>query len=108
MVITKDIDSTSPSFWLACSQGDTYSKVTIDFMRANGKEKVKYLEIVLNHVIISSVEPTVSGEGLPVESIGLKYASVKWTYTVQGIDGKKGGSNPQMWSLAKNKATEAV
>lgn len=108
MVFTKDIDSTSPSLWLACSQGDTYNKVTIDFMRANGKEKVKYLEIVLNHVIVSSVTPAVEDEGLPMEKVALKYASVKWTYTVQGVDGKKGGSNPQMWSLAKNKATEAI
>lgn len=108
MIFTKDIDSTSPSLWLACSQGDTYNKVTIEFMRASGKDKVKYLEIVLNHVIVSSVTPCVREEGLPTETIALKYASVKWTYTVQGIDGKKGGSNPQMWSLAKNKATEAV
>lgn len=108
MVFTKDIDATSPSLWLACSQGDTYGKVTIDFMRASGKDKVKYLEIVLNHVIVASVEPSVREEGLPVERFSLKYASVKWTYTVQGIDGKKGGSNPQMWSLAKNRATEAV
>jgi len=77
-------------------------------MRANGKDKVKYLEIVLNHVIVSSVTPSVAEEGLPLEAVALKYASVKWTYTVQGIDGKKGGSNPQMWSLAKNKATEAI
>lgn len=108
MIFVKDIDSTSPSIWLACSQGDTFDKVTIEFMRASGKEKVKYLEIVLHHVIISSVMPSVQAEGLPTESIALKYASVKWTYTVQGIDGKKGGSNPQMWSLSKNKATEAV
>ncbi|RJG06138.1 type VI secretion system tube protein Hcp [Noviherbaspirillum cavernae] len=108
MIFTKDIDSTSPSLWLACSQGDTFNKVTIEFMRASGKDKVKYLEIVLNHVIVSSVTPSVREEGLPTETVALKYASVKWTYTVQGIDGKKGGSNPQMWSLAKNKATEAV
>jgi type VI secretion system secreted protein Hcp len=108
MMFTKDIDSTSPSFWLACSQGDTFNKVTIEFMRASGKDKVKYLEIVLNKVIVSSVAPSVQEEGLPTEAISLKYASVKWTYTVQGIDGKKGGSNPQMWSLSKNKATEAV
>src|SRR3569833_623685 len=100
MEFMKDIASPSPSLWLACSQGDTYDKVTIDFMRANGKEKVKYLEIVQHHVIVSSVTPAVKEEGLPMEKVALKYASVKWTYTVQGIDGKKGGSNPQMWSLA--------
>jgi type VI secretion system secreted protein Hcp len=108
MLFTKDIDSSSPSFWVACSQGDTFSKVTIEFMRASGKDKVKYLEIVLHNVIVSSVSPSVADDELPQEIIGLKYASVKWTYTIQGIDGKKGGSNPQMWSLAKNKATEAV
>jgi type VI secretion system secreted protein Hcp len=108
MVFTKDVDSTSPSLWLACSQGDTFDKVTIEFMRASGKDKVKYLEIVLHKVIVSSVAPAVQSEGLPTEQLSLKYASVKWTYTVQGIDGKKGGSNPQMWSLSKNKATEAV
>lgn len=108
MVFVKDIDSTSPSLWVACSQGDTFKKVTIEFMRASGKERIKYLEVVLNNVLISSVSPSVAGEGLPTEVFTLKYASVKWTYTIQGIDGKKGASNPQMWSLAKNKATEAV
>jgi type VI secretion system secreted protein Hcp len=108
MIFVKDMDSTSPSLWLACSQGDTFKKVTIEFMRASGKERVKYLEVVLNNVIVSSVAPSVAGEGLPSETFGLKYASVKWTYTIQGIDGKKGASNPQMWSLSKNKATEAV
>ncbi len=108
MIFVKDIDSTSPSMWLACSQGDTFKKVTIEFMRASGKERVNYLTIVLNNVIVSSIAPAVAGEGLPTETFGLKYASVKWTYTVQGIDGKKGANNPQMWSLSKNKATEAV
>lgn len=108
MVFTKDIDSTSPSLWLACSQGDTFSKVTIEFFRASGKEAIKYLEIVLNNALVGSVSPTVAGEGLPNETFTLKYASVKWTYTIQDIGGKKGASNPQMWSLSKNKATEAV
>ena len=108
MIFVKDIDSTSPSLWVACSQGDTYPKITLEFFRASGKEPLKYLEIVLNQAIVSSISPSVVGEGLPTETFTLKYASVKWTYTIQGIDGKKGASNPQMWSLAKNKATEAV
>lgn len=108
MVFTKDIDSTSPSLWLACSQGNTFKKVTIEFFRASGKDPVKYLEIILNNAMVGSVSPSVVGEGLPTETFTLKYASVKWTYAIQDIDGKKGASNPQMWSLSKNKATEAV
>lgn len=108
MTFVKDLDSTSPSLWVAASQGDTFKKVTIEFFRQSGKEPIKYLEILLNNAIVASVSPAVIGDGLPTETFGLKYASVKWTYTVQGIDGKKGASNPQMWSLSKNKATEAV
>jgi type VI secretion system secreted protein Hcp len=93
---------------LACSQGDTFRKVTIAFYRASGREPVKYLEIVLNRTIVSHVSSRVKGAGLPREVFSLKYASVKWIYTAQAIDGHKRGIHPQLWSLAKNKATEAV
>lgn len=108
MEFNKDIDSTSPSLWLACSQGDTFKRVTIEFYRANGRESIKYLEVVLHNVIVSKVRTYVETEGVPKESFNLKYAAVKWIYTVQNIDGKSGGRNPKIWSLSKNKATEAV
>jgi type VI secretion system secreted protein Hcp len=108
MVFTKDIDSTSPSIYQACSQGDLYKKVTIEFYRASGSKPIKYLEITLNNAMIGSVSPSVAGEGLPMETFTLKYASVKWVYTQQNLDHQAAGNNPKMWSLAKNSATEAI
>lgn len=108
MEFVKEIDSSSPSLWLACSQGDTFNKVNIEFYRASGNESLRYLEIVLNNAIVSSVMTYVESEGIPHERFSLQYASVKWIYTTQGIDGKKCANNPQVWSLSKNKASEAV
>lgn len=108
MEFVKEIDSSSPSLWLACSQGETFKRVNIEFYRAGGSAPLRYLEIVLNNAIVSKVITYVETDGIPRERFSLKYASVKWIYTVQGIDGKTCASNPQMWSLSKNGATEVV
>jgi type VI secretion system secreted protein Hcp len=108
MMFSKEMDLTSPSLWQACSQGEVFKTVTVEFYRASNTEPVKYLEIVLHNAMIGSVSPTANGEGLPTETLSLKYASVKWTYTKQDLDHNVSGNNPKMWSLAQNKATEAV
>jgi type VI secretion system secreted protein Hcp len=105
MVFTKDIDATSPKIWQACSAGQTYDKVTIDFMRADAQgsdKRVKYLQIILKHVVIGSVSPTVEGEGLPTEAFTLKYATVDWAYIRQDIKGGQLGTTAASWNLAQN------
>ncbi|MBB5019915.1 type VI secretion system secreted protein Hcp [Chitinivorax tropicus] len=102
MVFVKDLDQTSPKLWEACSAGHTFDEVTIDFMRADGANRVKYLEIKLKHVLISSVTPSVANEGIPSETFALKYAAIQWTYTAQGVEGGAKGNTNGAWSLAKN------
>lgn len=108
MIFVKDLDLTSPRLWEACSAGHTFDEVTIDFMRADGDKRVKYLEIKLKHVLVSAVSPTVQGEGIPVEQFALKYAAVQWTYTAQDIKGGTKGNKIAKWSLAKNTPTYDV
>lgn len=106
MVFTKDIDVVSPALYQAASGGTTFAEVTLDFMRADGDGKrVKYLEVKLKNVIVSSVAPQVQGEGLPTETFGLKYAAVQWRYTQQKIGGGQGGTSQGAWSLTKNDKT---
>ena len=62
-----------------------FDEVQIDFYRANGDKRIKYLQIKLKHVLVSSVTPTVSEEGVPLEGFGLKYAAVEWTYNHQHL-----------------------
>jgi type VI secretion system secreted protein Hcp len=109
MVFTKDLDLVSPALWQACSAGHTFDEVTIDFMRADGDKRIKYLQIKLKHALVSHVSPSVaSGEGLPQESFGLKYAAVEWNYIGQDIKGGQKGNRNGKWSLALNNATYGV
>lgn len=103
MAFVKDIDLVSPQLYQACSGGQTFSSVQVDFMRADGEGKrVKYLEIQLKNVLVASVDPAVHDEGLPTETFALKYAAVQWRYTQQKVDGGQGGTSQGAWSLTKN------
>jgi type VI secretion system secreted protein Hcp len=109
MTFSKDIDVVSPLLYQHASGGTTFDEVTVDFMRADGEgNRVKYLEIKMKYVIISSVTPSVVGEGLPTEQFSLKYAAVQWKYTQQNISGGQGGNAQGAWSLTKNDKTYAV
>lgn len=104
MVFTKDIDSISPLLWQACSDGTMHEQVEIHFMRAHGNKRVTYLEIKLKHVLVGSVTPSVQSEGLPKETLSLKYASVEWNYQRQKFDGSADAKKTGKWSLSTNKA----
>jgi type VI secretion system secreted protein Hcp len=109
MVFSKGMDVTSPQIYEAASGGTTFAEVTIDFLRSDGDDKrVKYMEIKLKNVIFSSVTPSTSAEGAPVEQFALKYAAVEWKYTKQQIAGGQGGITQGAWSLAKNNKTYTV
>jgi type VI secretion system secreted protein Hcp len=115
MVFTKDIDGATPKLLQACSAGTVINTVAIYFYRAQGGKNTvgnpastqtrhQYLKIDLKNVIIGSVSPSVSDEGIPAETFTLKYSAVKWTYDELDITGTKAGQvNIQgAWDLAKN------
>lgn len=109
MTFSKDIDAVSPLLYQHASGGTTFDEVTVDFMRADGEgNRVKYLEIKMKYVIVSSVTPSVVGEGLPTEQFSLKYAAIQWKYTQQQVSGGAGGNVQGAWSLTKNDKTYAV
>lgn len=113
MVFVKDIDSASPKLWQAASQGLVTPEVEITFYRASGQtgainggtknDRVKYLVIKLKNVLISSVAPTVTEEGIPKETFGLKYSAVDWAYSASKLDGSQGVvTGTGAWNLATN------
>lgn len=117
MVFVKDIDSASPKMWQAASQGLVTPEVEITFYRANGNtsgfeaqnKRVPYLVIKLKNALISSVAPSVSAEGIPKETFGLKYSAVDWVYSASALDGSatQAKSGTGAWNLATNTATYA-
>jgi type VI secretion system secreted protein Hcp len=109
MVFVKGMDVTSPQLYQAASSGQTFKEITIEFFRADGDGKrVKYLSVDLKNAIISSIAPSVDGQGLPRETFKLKYAAVQWKYTQQASEGGAQGNSAGAWSLTKNDKTFTV
>lgn len=118
IVFTKDIDGASPKLLQACSAGTIINDVTVYFYRAHGgkntvgnpaadQKRHLYFKIELKNVIVASVQPAVTAEGLPTETLSLKYSAIRWTYDELNIQGDKSGKvNIQgAWDLAKNAPT---
>lgn len=98
------LDKASPKLYEACCTGKHVKEVTLELCRSGG-DKVKYMEIKLEQVLISRVAPYGSaGEGFPSEQINLSYGKIKWTYTQQKrADGAGGGNVSAGWDLTTNK-----
>ena len=100
------LDKATPKLLEACCTGKHITEVTIEFCRAGG-DKVKYMEIKLEQVLISAVTENgaSTGEsGFPSETVSLSYGKIKWTYTQQKRqDGSAGGNVSAGWDLTANK-----
>ncbi len=102
--IVKLMDKASPKLYEFCSKGAHIKDVTLELCRAGG-DKLKYLEVKMEQVIVSHVAPSgSSGEGFPAESVSFNYGKIKWTYTQQKrADGTGGGNVTGGWDLTANK-----
>ena len=104
--IVHQIDKATPKLLEACCTGKHIKEVIIELCRAGG-DKIKYMEIKLEQVLISRVEAVGASEaglGYPTETVALSYGKIKWTYTQQKrADGAAGGNVSAGWDLTTNK-----
>lgn len=102
----KAVDKATPKLHEACCSGKHFKEVKIALNRA-GTEKVKYMEITLEEVIISSVSLAGNGSvegGFPSEIVRLNYARIKMAYIQQKrSDGSGGGQVVGGWDGVANK-----
>jgi type VI secretion system secreted protein Hcp len=104
LTLTKLVDLSSPILMQTCSAGKTILKARLDFMRADGQGlPIKYYEVELENVLIGSMDQTAHEGGVLYDSIGLKYARVRWKYTQQKIGGGGGGNTTGGWNLSTNR-----
>jgi type VI secretion system secreted protein Hcp len=106
--VIHNMDKASPKLYDACCTGKHIKEVTIELCRAGG-DKVKYMEIKLEQVLVSKVVATgacnESEAGFPSEKFSLSYGKIKWVYTQQKrADGQGGGNVNSGWDLTTNKA----
>lgn len=99
------LDKASPKLYEACCTGKHIKEVVIELCRAGGN-KVKYMEIKLEQVLVSKVLPSGAStdQGFPSEAVSFSYGKIKWTYTQQKReDGSGGGNVSSGWDLTANK-----
>lgn len=97
-------DIASPVLFQTCAMGKTIAKAKFEFFRADGDGvRVKYFEIELENVMISTVHPNSGDGGLITEKVHLASSKIKLTYTQQKISGGAGGSTAGGWDSAANK-----
>jgi type VI secretion system secreted protein Hcp len=112
MLFTKDIDKASSKLLRAASAGTIYPKVVVTFYRAYGgknttatsQSRIDYYKIVLEDVVVSSVDTTIADGALPTEVFGLKYGKITWEYKQHKSDGSAVSTGLAGWDLRKNVA----
>jgi type VI secretion system secreted protein Hcp len=103
---TKYIDSATDDLIGACWKGLQYETVTVQIYKSDGgNEPIKYLEIIMNDVIVSNYGISGGGNGLPMENILLAYGKIQYVYDPKDKeDGSKSmGVQPIVADLIKNK-----
>lgn len=103
----KYLDTASTAILKACWSGKQIKTATLSCWRADGatdNKSVKYLEIEMQHVVISNYSISGGPGDLPVENVSLDYGIVKYTYIDQKhADGTPGGNLPASHDLEARK-----
>lgn len=102
--ITKAVDLSSPKLMELVAQGKTIPNARLEFFRADGGGPIKYYEVILENVLVSSNRKSYGGSGLVVDQFTLHFAKIVEKYTQQKIGGGVGGSTAGGWDLATNKS----
>lgn len=104
LLISKLVDKATPKLFEACCSGKHIKEVTIELCRA-GSDKQKYLEIKMEHVLISSFQHGAGGDSFASETFTLNPGTFKIVYSQQKrADGTLGGNVSGGWDLTTNKA----
>jgi type VI secretion system secreted protein Hcp len=102
LAITKYIDLSSPSLYLACWNGKHLDEATVVARKA-GEKPLEYLTITMNEVLITSITTGGSGgEDRFTENVTLNFAKVKVSYKEQSDTGGGGASPEAKWNIAAN------
>ncbi len=100
---THHVDKASPVLLRACATGEHIKEATITARKA-GKGQQEFLIIKMSDIIITSVNPSGSGEGATMaESVALQFAKVALEYKPQKADGSLDAGVHFKYDIKSNK-----
>lgn len=101
---TKIMDKATVNLLKTCWTGDMAATVTFSCYRADDT-RVKYLEVIMNEVIISSISISGGAGDMPMENVSLNYGKVTYKYLPQKeTDNTAGTAIESYHDLVTNKA----
>jgi type VI secretion system secreted protein Hcp len=101
--LTHYIDKASPVLLQSCAGGEHIKEATITVRKA-GKGQQEYLVIKMNDIIITSVQPSISGGEVGVENVSLQAAKIDLQYKPQKPDGSLDAALHFKYDIKLNKA----
>jgi type VI secretion system secreted protein Hcp len=83
---TKHLDASTNDLLKTCWSGKQIGKATLSCYRSDGahdSQPILYLQVVMQHVIISNFSVSGGPGDIPVENVSLDYGIVEYTYKQQ-------------------------
>ena len=108
ITITKFADKATPKLLKAVAEGQHIKSMLLTCRKASGGGgQVEYLKVTLDDVMISGYHSNAGGGGspIPMESVSLNYAKIKYEYAPQKGDGSLEGFIPIGYDRHQNVAT---
>jgi type VI secretion system secreted protein Hcp len=91
MNVTGTMEKSTALLMVCSASGEHFDKVTLTSRRVGGDEKVEYLKVTMEDVLISSLTIAGSeGSNSAMISISLNFGTIEVEYTPQNPDGTKG------------------
>jgi len=106
IVFRKRIDKSSPLLMLACAGARPIAQANLDLLRAEG-DRVRYYQIKLRNVLVSSYQHSGGAAALPTEEFSLNFTEITWTYTQIDVRGEALRSISSSWNLVADTGTGA-
>ncbi|MGH7994764.1 MAG: Hcp family type VI secretion system effector [Opitutaceae bacterium] len=94
----------SPNLFLNCASGAHIKTAQLTCRKAGGKQQ-EYLKLNFTDILISSynINSTAAGDALPVDSVTIKFSSLKFEFSSQKADGSLASPTITGWSSVQNK-----
>jgi type VI secretion system secreted protein Hcp len=106
VIVYKNVDISSPQFFLACATGKHIPKVELKAARLSNDTLQEYLVITLTDVLVSSLNhesADASGNQTVLESVSFNYAKIEISYKPQNPDGSLGAPVMAGYDVKANK-----
>lgn len=100
---TKYLDGSTQALLKKCWSGEQFKSAMLTCYRASSEANpVKYLEVTMEHVVISNYSVSGGPGDIPVENLSLDYGILTYNYVSQKrADGTPGGNKPAKHDLEK-------